>query len=136
MSVPHHLAGGGRHGLQRFDGRFGLALLHHAQNGIEQHHHQDDGGFGEIFPRHKIGDARHHRCRQQNQQHGVFQLLDEPLCQRRLGGPPQPVGAILPQTFLGLWGAQTLCRGAQLLQNLGSGLRVNLLHGGCLLSDG
>ena len=28
--------------LQRFNGRFGLALLHHAQNGVQQHHCQND----------------------------------------------------------------------------------------------
>ena len=64
----------------------------------------------------------------EDQQHGVLQLLDEPLEQGGLGGLPQTVGAVLPQASLRLPAGKAGLGGVQVLQDLPGGLVVLLVH--------
>ena len=118
VAVPQHLALGGGHGLQGLDGRLGLALLHHAQHRVQQHHHQDDEHLGEALAAECVGHGGHRRRCHQDQQHGVLQLRKEPLQQGGLLRLLQLIGAVLGQTFSRLRLCQTGGTGAQLLQHL------------------
>ena len=75
-----------------------------------------------------VGDGGHGGGGHEDQQHGVLQLLDEPLKQGGLGGLPQAVGAVLPQAGLRLPAGQAGLGGVQVLQDLPGGLVVLLVH--------
>ena len=135
FAVAQHLAGGGSHRLQGFNGRFGLALLVDAQDSVEQHHDQDDEHFGEAFAREVVGHRRDRSRHHQDDQHRVFQLFDEPLQKRRFGCLLQAVGAVLLQAFRSLGPAQALCGDVQLLQKFTGRLGVLLFHWQSFLSE-
>ena len=97
LAVPQHLAGGGSHGLEGLDGGLSLTLLHHAQYGVEQDHHQDDEHLRKALVGENAGDGGHGSGGQQNQQHGVLQLLHEALEIGDFLGLLQAVGAVLRQ---------------------------------------
>ena len=97
LAVPQHLAGGGGHGLQGLNGGLGLALLHHAQNGVQQHHRQDDDNLRQLLPGEDAGNGGHCGGGHQNQQHRVLQLLQKTLEVGDLLGLLQAVGAVLLQ---------------------------------------
>ena len=127
-AVPQDLAGGGGHGLQGLDGGLGLALLDHAQNGVQQHHRQDDQHLGKGLVGQIVGDGGHGGGGHEDQQHGVPQLLQKPLEQGGLGGLPQAVGAVFRQTALRLGGGQALRAALQVRQDLIGGLGIFLVH--------
>ena len=127
-AAPQDLAGGGGHGLQSLDGGLGLALLDHAQNGVQQHHRQDDQHLGEGLMGQVVGDGGHGGGGHEDQQHGVLQLLQKTLKQGGLGGLPQTVGAVLPQAGLRLPAGKAGLGGVQVLQDLPGGLVVLLVH--------
>ena len=127
-AVPQDLAGGGGHGLQSLDGGLGLALLDHAQDGVQQHHRQDDQHLGKGLVGQVVGDGGHGRGGHEDQQHGVPQLLQKPLEQGGLGGLPQAVGAVFRQTALRLGGGQALRAALQVRQDLIGGLGIFLVH--------
>ncbi len=59
-----------------------LALLDNAQDGVQQHHRQDDEHLGEGLMGQVVGDGGYGGGGHQDQQHGVPQLLQKPLEQR------------------------------------------------------
>ena len=118
MSAAQHLAFGGGHGLEGFDGGLGLALLYHAQNGVEQYHGQNDEHLGEALVAQGVGNGGNRRRGHQDQQHRVFQLGQKALEYGGLLRLLQLVGAVLGQTSLRLLRRQTLRRGVQLVQHL------------------
>ena len=128
LAVPQHLAGGGGHGLQRFDGRFGLALLQNTQHGVQQHHDQDNEHLGKAFPCQVVGHSRDGGSHHQDHQHGVLQLCQEPLHHGGLFGILELIGAVFFQPGRCFCGAEALFRGLQLAQQLFWGLSVLLLH--------
>ena len=128
LAVPQHLAGGGGHGLQRLDGGFGLALLEHAQHGVQQHHDQDDKDLGKALARDEVGHRRDGGRDHQDDEHGVLQLFDEALEQGGLFSVLQLVGAVLFEPGSGLRAAQTVGAGVQLGDQLLGGLHVLLFH--------
>ena len=133
MAVPQHLALGGGHGLQRLDGRLGLALLHHAQHRVQQHHHQDDEHLREALATEGVGHGGHRRRRQQDKQHGVLQLRQEPLQQGGFLRLLQLIGAVLLQPPGRLLFRQTGRGGTQRLQHLLRAAAVFFLHSPSLL---
>ena len=111
LAIPQHLAGGGGHSLQRFNGRFCFALLHNTQHRVEQHHDQDDTNFHQPFCQmtevtglgqlQKVqhgGGCRNHRCDHQNDQHRVLQLCKKTLQPGGFFCLLQLVGAVFLQT--------------------------------------
>lgn len=103
--------------MQGLDGGLRLALLDNAQDGVQQHHRQDDEHLGEGLMGQVVGDGGYGGGGHQDQQHGVLQLLDEPLKQGGLGGLPQAVGAVFRQTALRLGGGQALRAALQVRQD-------------------
>ena len=134
FAVAHDLAGSGGHGLQRFNGGFGLALLEHAQDGVQQNNSQDDDDFSHlVVTGQKVRQGGDTGCHHQNNQHGVLELCQEALQQGGLFGFLQLVGAIFGQTFLGLGGGEALCTHAEVVHDFFGGLDVGLFHQSLLL---
>ena len=133
FAVPQYLAGGGGHGLQGLNGGFGLALLKDAQHGVQQHHDQDDKDFCKALLCDEVGHGRDGGCNDEDDEHGIFQLFDEPLKQGGLLSILEFVGAILFEPGSGLRAAQTVRAGLQLVDQLLRGLYILLFHSGCLL---
>ena len=129
VSAAQHLALGGGHSLEGFDGGLGLTLLHHAQNGVEQHHRQNDEHLGEALVAQSVGDGGHRRRCDQDQQHGVLQLGQKALEYGGLLRLLQLVGAVLGQTRLRLLRRQPLRGGVQLVQHLLRRAVIVLVHG-------
>ena len=102
--VPQHLAGGGGHLLQGLDGLFRLALLIHAQDGVQQHHGEDDDHIGIALAFDVAQHAADSGGCQQDQDHGIGQLLQEAgsqglalgLAELVLALPALPLGGFLP----------------------------------------
>ena len=117
LAVPQHLTGGGGHALQGFDGGFGLALLVYAQNSVEQNHQQNDDYIGKALAGGYRGNTRNGSRCQKDQQHGVFQLGDEPLQQSGLAGLGQLVGTVFGGPLGGLLAGQAVGSTAKLLQH-------------------
>ena len=131
FSVPQHLTGGGGHGLERFNGGLGLALLHHPQHRVQQHHDQDDEHLRQTLLGHEAGDGGHTGCNQQDNQHGVLQLGQEPLQKGGLFPVLQLVGAEFFKTLPGLLGGKTFRAGIQGVQHFVGRLGVGFFHGSC-----
>ena len=128
LAVPQHLAGGGGHGLEGLNGGLGLTLLHHAQYGVEQHHHQDDEHLRKTLVGEDAGDSGHGGGGQQDQQHGVLQLLHKALEIGDLPGLLQAVGAVLCQAGGSLRPAQAPGRAAPGGKHFFSGLQIFRFH--------
>ena len=99
FAVTQDFAGGGGHRLQRFDRRFGLAFLVHAENRVEQHDNKDDDDFGEALTLKDAQRKGHSGRGKQQQQHRVFELIQEPFEQGGLFGLLELVGAELLQAL-------------------------------------
>ena len=128
LAIPEHLAGGGGHLLEGLNGLFRLALLVHAQDCVDEHHDQNNEYVGEALAGVCGGDARYGGSHQQNDDHGVAQLLNKALEQGDLFPLRQLVGATFGQPVTGfLVGESGLC-GPQLLQDLFWGFLV-VVHG-------
>ena len=128
LAVPQHLAGGGGHGLQGFDGGLSLALLKDAQDRVQQHDDQDDKDLGKALARDEVGHRRDGGRDHQDDEHGVLQLLDEALEQGGLLSVLELVGAVLFEPGSGLRAAQTVGAGVQPGDQLFWGLHVLLFH--------
>ena len=128
VAAAQHLALGGGHGLQGFDGGLGLALLHHAQHRVQQHHDEDDEHLGEALAAEGVGHGGHRRRCQQDQQHGILQLGQKALEQGGLLRLLQFVGAVFGQPLRHLLLRQAGGTGAQLLQNLLRAAVVIIVH--------
>ena len=126
LSVPQHLAGCRRHLLEGLNGLLRLALLVHAQHGVDEHHDQDDEHIREALAGVGGGDAGDRRGHQQNNDHGVAQLLEEALEQGDFLSLGQLVGAILLQPAAGLLACQPGLRALQVLQYPVGGLLVEV----------
>ena len=129
FSIPQHLAGGGSHGLKGFNGRFRLTLLEDSQNGVEQHHGEDDDHLGPLrLPGQHAGQAGYACSRQQNDQHGIFQLRHKPLQQGGLFCRGQFVRAVFGQPAGRFPAAQPVRAHAQIPEDFPGGLGINLFH--------
>ena len=89
LAVPQHLTGGRRHLFQRFDRLFRLALLHDAENGVEQDDRHDDDEFRKgfvpaLYPVDDDGGEIDRRRREQDDDHGIDELLQKSPEQRDL----------------------------------------------------
>ena len=126
LPVPQHLAGGGGHLLEGLDGLLRLALLVHAQHGVDDHHDEDDEHIREALAGVGGGDAGHQGRHQENDDHGVAELLEEALEQGDLLPLGQLVGAILLQPAAGLLACQPGLRALQVLQYPVGGLLVEI----------
>ena len=95
---------GGGHAFQGIQGFFRLGLLHHAQHGVEHNDQQDEQRLKEFHG--VVAKAGHHKahCRgqQQNDDHGVLELLQKALQVGLLLLFSQLVFPILPKALLGL----------------------------------
>ena len=129
VAVPQHLAPGSGHGLERLNGGLGLALLHHAQNGVEQHHGQNDKHLREALAAERVGDGGDRRRGHEDQQHGILQLGQKALEEGGLFRLLQLVGAELGEARLRLRRRQALRRAVQLVQYLLGGEIVVVTHG-------
>ena len=115
--------------MQGFDGSLRLALLDHAQNGVQQNDGQDDNDFGPFgLAGQHTGEGADGGGNQQNDQHGVLQLCHKALEQGGLFGFFQLVGAVLGKTLLGLLGRQTFSGGVYSLQNVLKLLAIGVHH--------
>ena len=104
--------GGGGHLLEGLNGLFRLALLVHAQDRVDEHHDQDNEYIREALAGVSSGDARHGGSHQQNDDHGVAQLLDKALEQGDLFPLRQLVGLCGPQLLQDLfWGFLVVVHG-------------------------
>ena len=126
FAAAQHLAGGGRHLLQGLYGLFGLAFLIHAQHGVDAHHRQNDDDVCKAFAR---NDGRHGAYggrAQQNDNHGVCQLFQQPAPHGRLFALGQLVGPVLRKAAGRLGLAQAPGRAGKRLQGFLLCLRVIL----------
>ena len=114
--------------LESFDGGLGLALLHHAQHRVQQHHDEDDEHLREALAAEGVGHGGHRRRCQQDQQHGILQLGQKALEQGGLFRLLQFVGAVFGQPLRRLLLRQAGGTGAQLLQNLLRAAVVIIVH--------
>ena len=118
LAVAQNLAGGGGHGLQRFDGGFGLALLEDAEDGVEQHDDEDDDDLGHALAADDAGHGRNGGRAQQQDQHRVLELVQETLEQGSFFSLLEFVGAVLRKALGRLLRAQTFGGRVLLLQYL------------------
>ena len=129
LAIPQDFTGGGGHGLQRFDGGFGLALLEYAQNGVQQNHGQNDDDFRPfVFTGQHTGQRADTRRNQQDDQHGILQLGQKTLQQSGFFALLQLVGAVLGKASLRLGGGQSLSAHAEAAEDFFGGLGVDFLH--------
>ena len=129
LAVSYHLTGGSGHSLQRLDGGLRLTLLHNAQNSVQQHHCNNDNDLCPLaLSGQHAGNSGYGGGNHQNNQHGVLQLGEKALNQRRLFALFQLVGAILLLSLLYLLVIQAIGVHAQILQNLLGGQGVGFLH--------
>ena len=129
FSVPQHLAGGGGHGLQGLNGGLGLAFLENAQDGVEQHHRQNDQDLRPFILAGKhTGQGADAGGDQQDDQHGVGQLLKKALDQGGFFTLFQLVWAEFLQPPGGFFGIQALGGGVKGLQDLLRGSVVEFFH--------
>ena len=129
FAVAQNLAGRGGHGLQRLNRRLGLALLKHAQHGVEQHYHQNNDRLCPfVFTRNCPGQGADSRRSQQNQQHRILQLHHKALPKSRFFGFLQLIRPILCQTLRRFFRRQTCRICAQFVQRFIDGQLVIILH--------
>ena len=121
LAVTQHLAGGGGHLLQCFDGLLRLALLIHAQHGVDDDHEQDDDHVGKAFVLHHRQHGADGGGGQQNDDHGIGHLLEEPLDEGVLLGLRQLVSAVFGKALRRLGGGQAAVAGGHIPQH---GLRL------------
>ena len=128
MAAPHHPALGRGHFLQRLDRLFSLALLVYPQQGIDQHHRQNDEHVRKAFARAGGRQARHRGRRQQHNDHGVGHLLQKALEPALLFALFQFVLPLPCQPGGGLAGGEALRPAAQGLLHLAGALLI-IFHG-------
>ena len=116
--VPQHLAGGGGHLLQGLDSLLGLALLIHAQDGVQQHHRENDDHIGVALAFHITQYTADGGRRQQNEDHGIGQLFQEAGGQGLALGLAELVGSDLVPAFFGFFGRQSALRALYLGKDL------------------
>lgn len=129
FAVAQNLAGRGGHGLQRLNRRLGLALLKHAQHGVEQHHRQNDDRLRPFaFARNRPGQGADSGRGQQDEQHRILQLRQKALPKARLFSLLQLVGAILRQALRRPFRRQTCRFCVQFVQRFINGQFIIILH--------
>ena len=81
LPVAQNLAGRRGHGLQGFDSLFGLALLVHAEDGVDQDDDQDDDRVGDASDALLIdaGDGAYRRGDDEDYDHRIGHLCEEAL---------------------------------------------------------
>ena len=94
LAVPQHLTGGGSHLLQGLDGLFRLALLIHAQHGVDDDHKQNNDYVGKALVLHHCQNGADGSGHQQDNDHRVRHLLEKPFDQGILLGFRQLVSAV------------------------------------------
>ena len=97
FAAADHLTGGGRHFLQRLNGFFRLALLIHAEHGVDEHDDKDDEHIRKTFARISRRYTGHCRRNKQDNDHRVAQLLQKALQRCDLFSFGQLVGAFFGQ---------------------------------------
>lgn len=97
LAAADHLTGGGRHFLQRLNGFFRLALLIHAEYGVDEHDDKDDEHIRKAFARISRRYTGHCRRNKQDNDHRVAQLLQKALQRCDLFSFGQLVGAFFGQ---------------------------------------
>ena len=103
--------------MQRFYRSLGLALLNHAENGVEQDDDKDDEHLGEALAGQSVRDCGNGSRRQQYQQHRVFELLEKALEDGRFLRLGKLILTVLFETLFSLLfaqpgsGAIELCEG-------------------------
>ena len=120
---------GRRHVFQSVQGFFRFGLLHHSQDGVEDHDQKNQQRLKELHG--IVTETGHHkahrRSRQQNHNHHVLELLQEPPQIGFLFLFCQLVGAVLLQARLGLLLRESGVHGdGKLLQK---GLPRNVIRG-------
>ena len=129
LAVAQHAGGRGGHFLQGLDGLFGLALLVHAQHRVDDHDGQDDDHVGEAFALYHSQYAADGCRRQQDQDHGVHQLVNEALEQGILLALGELVLAAGFQAAGRFVRGEAAFRGGNFLQYLFC-IRTIVFHGG------
>ena len=129
LAAAQHLALCGRHGLQRFNGGLGLALLHDAEHRVEQHDREDDEHLREALARERVRHRGHRRRSHQNEQHRILQLLEKALEKRSLRRLLQLVRPVPVKARGGLLCRQAGRRGVKRRQYVLRGLLIRFLHG-------
>ena len=125
--VADHAGMGRRQGFQRVQRFFGLALLIHPHDGVENHDQDDQRRFKQLAPILFRADDNEGDCRrsQQNEDHNVLKLIEEPLKRGFLFLFPEFVFSVGFGSPLNLGGGQTLLRiGVQLAEKVAYGLAV------------
>ena len=129
LAVTQHFTGSSSHGLQGFNGGFGLALLEHAQNGVDQNDSQNNDDLCHfVFTGHQSGHRGDRGGDQQDDQHGILQLGQKTLDQGGLLALLQLIGAVLGKTLLRLGRGQSLRAHAEVTKDVFGGLGVGFLH--------
>jgi len=119
LAIAQHHGMRRQHGADGIQRRFGLALLHKADGGIDQHRRQQHTGVHPVAEK-----GRDHRCGQHDVQQHVVELQQQAQPGTAPGGRLQAVGSVLGQALCGLRGSQPLGAAVQCSQGLLGRLRV------------
>ena len=79
LAVTQNLGGGCGHFLQGLNGLFGLALLIYTKHGVNNNNRKNDDNIGKALALHHCKHTADGGCRQQDDYHGVSQLLKKTL---------------------------------------------------------
>jgi len=103
MAVAQHMRLGRRHLFQCCQGLFGLALLDHADHGVQHHNGHDHGRLDQstfVQPQ-DIQQGRNDCGDDQDHYHKTAQLIEQTLPKRNWGTFLELIGAVDLQPFLG-----------------------------------
>ena len=107
LPVTQHLGCGGGHLLQGFDGLFRLALLIDAEHGVDDDNGENDDHVGKALALHNGQHAADRRGDEQDDDHRVAHLLEEPLDERVLLALGQLVFAVGREALFRLCARET-----------------------------
>ena len=127
LSVAQHLRRCSRHLLKRFNGLFGLVLLIHAQNGVDDDDEKDDDNIREAL---SVGHGEHAAYggrAQQDYYHRICKLLKKLLYQGVLFCFLQLILSVCLKPPFGLCLSQTVFRTVYPANNL-RGILAIILH--------
>ena len=79
LAVADDLAAGLGHALERFNSFLCLAFLNHAQNGVQQYHHDNDEYLGHALTADIVGDCGNRCGNHQHDEHRILERLQEAL---------------------------------------------------------
>ena len=124
FAVTKHLGGGGGNFLQSGNGFFRFTFLHHAQYRVDDDHGHDDDDIGKAFAGVNGSNAGDDGSHDQDDDHGIGELLQELLDHRHFSAFCKFVRSVAFQSGSGLLTGKTQLSYILLRQNLGFAYKI------------